>query len=382
MTHERQINREQGWIKGPFVDLFFFSFGWVLALAAFFIVDQTELKAQSRNIILISILLFSFLHRHLTFPLVYGDPEQFRLRKKAYIFFPVFFLALTLFAIFYTPAGAGRGFYAARPLLLFLVVVSVLWNIYHTIMQKVGILRIYSRKSACGKSWVDKALLFAWLIFVFLQLGNDAEVRRQAAGLSHAGKMFGKFLELFLSALPFLSALALIVALWITFLYLREEYRHREQFHWPKNLFVLSVLSLYAAFWYDLLAGYAVFGFSHAIEYLAFVYIYAGKKFMQRPVESSWMARAARRQGLAMGLYCLVFMTAFLLWRLNSVLTLGLYILGSSFLHFLYDGWIWKVRDPKVGSPLGIHYGSSDAAADRGGLTSPLGQPTPVSSVS
>ena len=33
---------------------------------------------------------------------------------------------------------------------------------------------------------------------------------------------------------------------------------------------------------------------------------------------------------------------------------LGLYITGSSFLHFIYDGWIWKVSKPHVGKPLDL----------------------------
>ena len=33
-----------------------------------------------------------------------------------------------------------------------------------------------------------------------------------------------------------------------------------------------------------------------------------------------------------------------------------IYIVGSSFLHFIYDGWIWKIRQPDVGEPLGIQY--------------------------
>ena len=29
------------------------------------------------------------------------------------------------------------------------------------------------------------------------------------------------------------------------------------------------------------------------------------------------------------------------------------YYIGSSMLHFLYDGWIWKVRKPEIATPLG-----------------------------
>ncbi|MEZ4380213.1 MAG: hypothetical protein R3A79_02605 [Nannocystaceae bacterium] len=30
------------------------------------------------------------------------------------------------------------------------------------------------------------------------------------------------------------------------------------------------------------------------------------------------------------------------------------YYMGTSLLHFLFDGWIWKVRKPHVGGHLGV----------------------------
>ena len=30
------------------------------------------------------------------------------------------------------------------------------------------------------------------------------------------------------------------------------------------------------------------------------------------------------------------------------------YYTATSLLHFLYDGWIWKVRKPEVAQPLGL----------------------------
>jgi len=447
------------WVKSAWVDLSFFSFGWAVALVAFLLMDQTELKHQSRNILIVSILMVSFLHRHLTFPLVYGDPEQFRLRKKTYLTLPVLFLAVTLFAIFFVrppavqsqtvtsklqvnkgatqefrfyergkkpekvqvrfsgrektpeavaatfnrdlqgnvqvraeqgklnfkfldpkpnsrfymgnPKGdralkkklgleeiSGKSFYSSRPLLFFLIVVSIIWNVYHTLMQKIGILRVYARKANYGIPWVDKTLVFSWLVFVILALGKSEAVRKQASALSGAGRLISTFLEYLSPFLPYLTLAVLLFSVWVTLLYIREEYRHREFFHWPKNLFVLSILLLYAGFSYDLLVGYAVFGFSHAIEYLAFVYVYAGKKYQDRPARSSLMARLVRHQAPAMAIYCIAMISIFVIWRFNAATILGLYILGSSFLHFLYDGWIWKVRDPKVGKPLGIDYGA------------------------
>ena len=113
---------------------------------------------------------------------------------------------------------------------------------------------------------------------------------------------------------------------------------------------------IYATFYYDMVVGYAVFAFSHAIEYIAFVNIYSRKKYLARPAGSSLLARAVRHQTLAMGVYCLAVAPAFFLWRWQGPTSLEWYIVGSGFLHFLYDGWIWKLRKPAVGKPLGLDY--------------------------
>ncbi|HEX5032841.1 MAG TPA: hypothetical protein VFW62_00045, partial [bacterium] len=231
---------------------------------------------------------------------------------------------------------------------------SVAWTIYHTLMQKMGILRIYSRKAAYGSARLDKAMVFSWFAFLFFACAASPAIERRAAKLSSAGRILKNLLEPVFPFLPYVAWLALAFALIVTLLYLKTEWSARGRFHWPKNLFLLSILALYATFLYDFLVGYAVFGFSHAIEYLAFVYIFAGRKYRARAPSSSWMAKAVNRQALSFGLFLVAMGLFFLPWRFISKGTLQWYIVGSSFLHFIYDGWIWKVRDPQVAKPLGI----------------------------
>jgi hypothetical protein len=38
----------------------------------------------------------------------------------------------------------------------------------------------------------------------------------------------------------------------------------------------------------------------------------------------------------------------------RATLFFPVYYSATSLLHFLYDGWIWKVRRPEVARPLGI----------------------------
>lgn len=338
------------WIGGPKTDLIFFCFGWVPIFLAFVWAFQTGRKQDLWPTLIAFVLMISFIHRHLTFPLVYGDPEQLSARKKAYLIFPILFFLLTLAGILYVQPGPRP----VRPLLTVLVFLSIVWNIYHTLMQKLGILRVYSRKAGYGRPWVDKAMIWVWFVYLLLQMAASPKVQQEVVRLTAAGKLLNKIFQPLTPIMPYLAGAALIGGLVVTGFYLKQEFSHRGRFHWPKNLFVLSVLLLYLTLCYDFVAGYAAFGFSHAIEYIAFVNVFTHRKFMAKPEQSSAMAAWIRKQGLSFGVFALGAVAIFLLWRHWSWTTLGWYILASSFLHFLYDGWIWKVRDPKVAQALGI----------------------------
>jgi hypothetical protein len=451
-----------GWIASPSTDLIYFGFGWVPIFALFVLLERLGLRDTGWQPLLVFVLFVNFLHRHLTLPLVYADPEQFDRRRSAYILLPILCLVFTVATVSYVQPGrfvsrplAGSptlrsgdhlvfqyrkghepryleiGFnglqpnYSAvaehlqqglagiaaarfqdgrleisllgthpeeslrlsrvysnletaprlgleasvgttvrpgRPWFSILLFLSVAWTIYHTVMQKMGILRVYSRKAGYGVAWLDKGILYAWFVYLFFQLASLPKVQSRAAELSEAGKILNSLLTPVAPVLPYLAGISLLAALAVTALYLGNEWRQVGRFHWPKNLFVLSTLLLYATFAYDFMVGYAVFAFSHAIEYLAFVNLFSRRKYLTRAEDSSPLAHWVRRQAWYFGAFTLGIAAIFLPWRLLSDATLTWYIVGSSFLHFLYDGWIWKVRDPQVARPLGIAVESAAAA--------------------
>ena len=73
---------------------------------------------------------------------------------------------------------------------------------------------------------------------------------------------------------------------------------------------------------------------------------------------------------LAMYFVSLVFpgLSVLQMWIFSGLLTIAfimlyarrqtdlylVYYLGTSLLHFLFDGWIWKVRRPELRRPLGV----------------------------
>ena len=107
---------------------------------------------------------------------------------------------------------------------------------------------------------------------------------------------------------------------------------------------------------HSVVIGYIVMGFSHAVEYIAFVNYFVDKKYKKKPESKSLLARASKKLWLYSGLFALVVIVLSLTGRHFDKKALAIYIVGSSFLHFTYDGLIWKVRRPEVGKPLEIKY--------------------------
>ncbi len=145
------------------------------------------------------------------------------------------------------------------------------------------------------------------------------------------------------------------MAIIFTLIYAYSEYKNRDKISIAKNLYVVSVLLLYSTFFYSLIAGYIVFGFSHAIEYIAFVNIFVKSKYKKKTSDSV-LAKASKKLWLYSSLFALVVVVLSLTGLKYNQNALLIYIVGSSFLHFIYDGMIWKVRRPEVGKPLEIKY--------------------------
>jgi hypothetical protein len=108
-----------------------------------------------------------------------------------------------------------------------------------------------------------------------------------------------------------------------------------------------------------MVVGYIVFGFSHAIEYIAFVNIFVGAKYRKKPESNTFFSRVSKRQWLYSGVFAAVIIVLSIIGMKLDQNAFLIYIVGSSFLHFIYDGLIWKVRHPEVGKPLDIKYSSA-----------------------
>jgi len=325
------------WIKNPLSDSVYFSFGWIVVFLAL-VLFQSHM-----GLIIVIVLLFNYVHRHYTMALVYGQKEEFDKRKQVYIYLPIIAIIVTALSVYFK-------------VFPYLLTLSVLWTMYHSVAQKYGFTRIYSRKAGYGKGWIDKGILYSWFFYLFFAM---VIYERSTLLKYKAGRVIIGNLNNYMDYISTLSYALLAVSIVFTFIYIYEEIKNRKQISIPKNIFVVSTLSIYAIFFHSMVIGYIVFGFSHAIEYIAFVNIFVGAKYRKKPESNTFFSRVSKRQWLYSGVFAAVIIVLSLIGMKLDQNAFLIYIVGSSFLHFVYDGLIWKVRHPEVGKPLDIKYSSA-----------------------
>lgn len=325
------------WIKNPLSDSVYFSFGWIVVFLAL-VLFQSHM-----GLIIVIVLLFNYVHRHYTMALVYGQKEEFDKRKQVYIYLPIIAIIVTALSVYFK-------------VFPYLLTLSVLWTMYHSVAQKYGFTRIYSRKAGYGKGWIDKGILYSWFFYLFFAM---VIYERSTLLKYKAGRVIIGNLNNYMDYISTLSYALLAVSIVFTFIYIYEEIKNRKQISIPKNIFVISTLSIYAIFFHSMVIGYIVFGFSHAIEYIAFVNIFVGAKYRKKPESNTFFSRVSKRQWLYSGVFAAVIIVLSLIGMKLDQNAFLIYIVGSSFLHFVYDGLIWKVRHPEVGKPLDIKYSSA-----------------------
>ncbi len=145
--------RPTQWIVSPLVDLSFITLGWI----AFYLTPHL-FPQHLETIRLVSVTFLSGAHRYYTFPLVYFDRAEFGRRRGFYILAPVLVtvgVALCYYFRVDEPEMYGAWY---------------LFNYFHFVRQKYGILRIYSGKSGYGHKPLDAWSTYAWGIGGFFYL--------------------------------------------------------------------------------------------------------------------------------------------------------------------------------------------------------------------
>jgi hypothetical protein len=316
-----------GWIVSPWFDvLFVANLGWVLLLIPGLSDSDGRLP-----ITFLQIYFLTTPHRWLTFFLVLADPDRRDGRAGLFILIGL---------------GIGLAVLAVRSAtgtFLCLLAIDYVWNSWHFASQHAGVLRMYTRKVGGGMAALERHGLRLFVVYTILR----------TAGWSTGWLETAPTWRVVLNGLDFLF-LVLPITLLLTSL------RPLAPFI-PKASYLASVCLLYAllllALHFDrkdlvlaLTTGSSLF---HAVEYLAIVTHYAVRR---RTIGSDGAFRMMARDWFRV---LLVYVLALGLLAASAESKtvpdwwVGLNV-AMAFLHYAYDGMIWKLRRTATAQALGV----------------------------
>lgn len=290
--------------------------------------------------------VLSLLHQPLTLALVYGDREQFALRRRLFTWSP--------------PIAVGLIAGAVLLDLWIVVPVAAVWNVVHTLQQRYGLSRIYSRKAGYGSARLDRAVLYLGMVAAVLIAGSSTKTLAALGRIMLDDRNSAAITDL-TAVRPFAlwlvtpAVTAFAVVLWML---VRQERRHLTQANPAKWLYQASSIALIAAIAVDPLAGFVAYVAAHAIEYTVVVDKTVEKRYAAARPDMPLLGRVVRDQRARLGSFALF--VALIMWFESGVrdaipghaYLIVVYSVGI--LHFWYDSFIWKLRRPAVARDLGV----------------------------
>jgi hypothetical protein len=290
--------------------------------------------------------VLSLLHQPLTLALIYGDREQFALRRRLFTWSPPIAVALIAVAVLLD--------------LWIVVPIAAVWNTVHTLQQRYGLSRIYSRKSGYGSARLDRAVLYLGMIAALLIAGSSTATLAALGRVMLDDRNSAAVADL-TAVRPYAVWLvtpvvvAFAIALWML---VRQERTHVAEANPAKWLYQVSSLALIAAIAYDPLAGFVAYVAAHAFEYTVVVDKTVTKRYAAARPDMPVLGRFVRDRRARTATF--VAFVALVLWFESGVrdaipghaYLIVVYSIGI--LHFWYDSFIWKLRRPAVARDLGL----------------------------
>ncbi len=328
------------WIRRPAVDVALAA-AWVpFAL----VVHSVEADTAALATVIGATFLLSFLHQPLTLPLVYGDPDQYALRPRLFTWSPLVFVVAVL-------VGLHVSFVSVA-------LVAGAWNAEHTLLQRFGLTRIYGRKAGEESGTLERTMLVSWLVVTAMWIGADPATPARVVRLP-IGDVNQSSVALLTDLRPFLVVLlvpAITVALAATVTWLGVERRRARTgtANPAKWLYVGMTAALFAWMVVDPVAGFIAYVGAHSVEYFVIVHHSLGTRYDDGSggaLGAVVRTRQGRRAFFAVYVAALVLVVA-LLERFGTEQLYGFVVLVLGGLHVFYDGFIWKLRRPRVARGL------------------------------
>jgi hypothetical protein len=315
-----------GWVVSPEFDLAFLAnVFWPLAFLPWLV------EGPAAPLTFWQLYFLTTPHRWITLFLVATDAD--RRDGRGWLF-------VTLAVISLLVVG---GAYAITGSLLCIGFIDLIWNGWHFGSQHAGVLRMYSRKVGSRWLWIEKHGLRFFVLYIAIRTAN------WFSGMLHSHSQFQNILDV-------LDGVAFLVPITLLACQLPDLSRR----HLGKLAYVLSTCCVYSGLLLALRAEHErlVMSFSigsaifHATEYLAIITHYAWRRrevgsagaFRSMAIHWSWILATFVLIAGLMGL---------IIEPISSTLWIGMNLWGS-FLHYAYDGLIWKLRRPATATALGV----------------------------
>ncbi len=319
------------------------AFSWVpFAIGA---VIVSTFAVDSMRWYAMGVLLLSLAHLPVTLALVYADASQVRARPRVFLMAPV-----VLAGVIY--GGLEISF-------ILVSVIGGLWNTEHTLMQRYGFTRIYRRKGGdVGRARDDLTLLAGWLAAVLAWAVVDPRTPERIERLQ-LGTANERSLELLVDLRPVAALLmvgALAFAITTTGRWLRAERASGFKANPAVYMYLAASAALFLVAVADPIAGLLGWVGAHAVEYFVIVGTNLGARRHTETEDTSGVDRViSKRRGVAAFIVGSSLLGSAVV--LLAQFTAGLVLYGMVFfmvggLHILFDGFIWKLRTPRLAESL------------------------------
>ena len=336
-----------GWILDPLRDFVLFV-GTPLLIVPLLGLARLRFSAEDIGL---AVATFGSQGHHLPGMLrAYGDRNLFRRYRARFVLAPLLLLAVCELFAFTRLDG--------------LMVVVLLWGFWHGLAQVYGFMRIYDAKVGATSrmtSRLDLAICIAWFVGGLLhsseRVAQIMDVFYKSGGPFVPGSVFLGVRNAWdvLTAVTTISFLVHTVVAW----------RLGQRCSRVK-LFIMA--SAFSFWWYamvyirQIILGVALFEICHDIQYLAIVWVYNRARIQKAQGEFGAAIRLVfSKSAVTVWMYVGLVFGYGALGRLDHVITtqtfkLALYgmVSASGLLHFYYDGFIWKIREPATAAPLGV----------------------------
>lgn len=351
------------WILGPWQDLALFALvpAWIIPLV-WSVKDRVDMAGLGAMV-----LALGAMGHHLPgFIRAYTDPVLFRRYRMRFLLAPILFAGICLYFAWRDLRG--------------LELVLVGWGMWHGAMQINGFLRIYDAKVQSVSpvtGWLDWSMCIAWFGWGILHSpARLASLFVQFYGAGGALIPPGAF-HGFVQAWD-------VVTYGTTAVFILNAVVQTRRGIPPNPVKFLVMASSFSFWWFamvkvnDLLLGVILFEIFHDVQYNALVWLYNRRRVAQRLSPSRVEQFLFQPRLAKMALYAALILGYGYLGIVLDYATLTVPAIGgdgagphwltrllmvSAFLHFYYDGFIWRVREDGFRKGLGIDAGGKASGA-------------------